>query len=98
MMMDKLLKDAEAAEKIAHDILSLKNEVVSLDYKRNKNREALRYFLSLYLYLNIQGSIIASFVPGPCLVKTKTGATKRERHGSVQGISSSKVVEIPRRT
>jgi len=50
MMMDQLLKDAEAAERIAHDILSLKNEVVSLDYKRNKNREALRYFLFILIF------------------------------------------------
>lgn len=40
--MDKLLQEIEESERIGHDILSLKAEIVSLDFKRNKNREALR--------------------------------------------------------
>jgi chaperonin cofactor prefoldin len=40
--MDQLLQNIEESERIGHDILSIKGEIVALDYKRNKNREALR--------------------------------------------------------
>lgn len=40
--MEELLGDLEKAEQMAHDIFSMKSEVITLDAKRNKNREAQR--------------------------------------------------------
>lgn len=40
--MDELVSNLENVEQIAHDILSMKSEIISLDSKRNKNREATR--------------------------------------------------------
>lgn len=40
--MDELIKEIEKKEQIARDILSIKAEIVGLDMKRNKNREASR--------------------------------------------------------
>ena len=40
--MEELLSDLEKAEQMAHDIFSMQSEVISLDSKRNKNREAHR--------------------------------------------------------
>lgn len=40
--MDQLVKDVEECERIGQEIMSLRGEIIALDSKRNKNREALR--------------------------------------------------------
>ena len=41
--MNELMGELEKKEDVAAQILAMKREIIETDFKRNKNREALRY-------------------------------------------------------
>lgn len=45
--MDEIVERMQESERMAHEILSIKSEIITLDQKRNKDREAVRLVLPL---------------------------------------------------